>query len=224
VSNFLGEERLTTTTRAGLGQQREPIGEGERWVSEADAAAVPRPSRQLSRGIDHAGDGHLQSVPCATFEERDFARIKEEPFMFFRRRFDPNPVFIARKRRENEAPRLALLAPALESLRMEIHEGADLHRPGSRVTHVRQVVVAAAGAHFFVPCHDPDCEGGGHDATREVLTALEQHLHRFGSKNSCPGRVRRSPCTRVLHYQAAATYRYLALEQAPAARDFKTAL
>jgi hypothetical protein len=143
--------------------------------------------------------------------------------MFFRRRFEANPIFIERKRRENDAPRLAFLAPALESLRIEIYEGGDLSRPGSKATHLRHVVVETAGAHFFVPCHDPDCEGGGHDATREVLAALDQHLAHFGSKKSCPGRVGRSPCTRVLHYQAAATYRRSPLEQAPA-RDFKTAL
>lgn len=140
--------------------------------------------------------------------------------MFLRRRSEHQQRFIERKKREDEAPRLVALAPTLESLRIEIHESSPENpRPCPRATHVRHIMVATAPACFFVPCHDPACREGGHDATRDVLDALARQLSRFGGTKSCPGKVGLSPCARTLHYEATATYRPLSLDRAPAASD-----
>ena len=96
MSNFLGEERLTTTSCAGPGSRSRD------------------PPRQRS------GASFVQVT--ARFE------VTRRRTMFFRRRFEQNPVFVERKRRENDAPRLAFLAPALESLRIEIYESGELPR------------------------------------------------------------------------------------------------
>jgi hypothetical protein len=112
----------------------------------------------------------------------------------------------ARRQREDEAPRLQTEVPNLESLRLEI----DVRRETgvlSGGTHIRRVVVENAPALFFVPCADRDCQDGGHDLTREIMTALRKTQTRFEGQDACAGQVGPARCGNVLRYVGVATYR-----------------
>ena len=111
-----------------------------------------------------------------------------------------------RRQREAEAPKLARLFPALESLQLEIEEhSANISRPQS--THKRLVVVASAPALFVLPCHDTQCKGGGHDITERILAALRSREERFKAEDACLGAVGTAQCSRVLHFTGIAVYR-----------------
>ena len=110
-----------------------------------------------------------------------------------------------RRKRENEAPRLAARAPTLEKLRLEVHvRSSNIARPEH--THIRHVVVPSAPALFFVPCHDAQCKDGGHDLTAAVMAALQSKKERFEGEDACHGVVGSSSCSRVLDYVGVATY------------------
>jgi len=111
-----------------------------------------------------------------------------------------------RRKRENEAPRLAARAPTLEKLRLEVHvRSSNIARPEH--THIRHVVVPSAPALFFVPCHDAQCKDGGHDLTAAVMAALQSKKERFDGEDTCPGSVGSAACSRVLGYVGVASYR-----------------
>jgi hypothetical protein len=110
-----------------------------------------------------------------------------------------------RRKREDDAPRLAVAIPTLQGLRLEVLE----HSPSMshpEYTHVRHVVVANAPALFVMPCHDKDCKEGGHDLTHEILAALRRRSARFEGEDACRGMVGSVGCSRILGYVAAATY------------------
>jgi hypothetical protein len=110
-----------------------------------------------------------------------------------------------RRRREDEAPRLAATVPALEKLRLEVSErSASIARPEN--THTRHVVVASAPALFVIPCHDTGCKDGGHDLTSRILAALKSKQVRFQGENACTGVVGGAACNRILDYIGIATY------------------
>jgi hypothetical protein len=110
-----------------------------------------------------------------------------------------------RRRREAEAPRLAVMVPALEKLRIEVSErSANIARPEH--THTRHVVVPSAPALFVLPCHDSRCKDGGHDLTARILSALKAKQVRFEGEDACAGVVGSAACTRVLDYVGVATY------------------
>jgi hypothetical protein len=111
-----------------------------------------------------------------------------------------------RRQRENDAPRLADAVPNLESLRMEVRETrANIANP--EASHIRRVVVAHAPALFVVPCHDSHCKEGGHDVTRDVMSALRSRAARFEGEDPCQGTVGSANCERILRYVCVATYR-----------------
>ena len=111
-----------------------------------------------------------------------------------------------RRRREDEAPRLAGEVPKLESLKLEIMEKhAGNVVPES--THIRRVQVEHAPALFAMPCHDRECKEGGHDVTEVILKALRGGQTRFEGDHACQGRVGEGECGRLLHYVGIATYR-----------------
>jgi hypothetical protein len=113
--------------------------------------------------------------------------------------------FAERRRREDEAPKLASQVPTLVSLRLEIEE-----RAGSGATrYIRTFIVDHAPAIFLVPCGDPRCLDGGHDLTTEVLRALRARDVSFEVTDECPGSVgtNSSPCVRVVHVRGTAEYR-----------------
>lgn len=111
-----------------------------------------------------------------------------------------------RRRREDDAPRLATTVPKLETLRLEVRE-SRANIANSEATHIRRVQVAHAPAMFVVPCHDSHCKEGGHDVTREVMLALRAGEEHFEGQDACQGSVGSANCERVLHYVGVATYR-----------------
>ena len=105
-----------------------------------------------------------------------------------------------RRRREDEAPRLAAEVPRLVSLHLEIGE----QRPGTALAgaaHVRRIVVERAPALFVMRCGSADCSEGVHDLTGSVMRALHQGTVRFEGESGCDG------CACVLKYVGVATYR-----------------
>jgi hypothetical protein len=124
-----------------------------------------------------------------------------------RRRFDEAAARSAeRRKREDDAPRLLASVPTLTSLRLEIEE----RRPGisnGEASHIRRVVVEHAPALFVVPCHDKQCNDGGHDMTPFVMKALQAREERFEGEDVCYGTVGSSACRRVLRIVGIAEYR-----------------
>ena len=115
-----------------------------------------------------------------------------------RRNRDAANRFAERRKREDEAPRLATEAPKLDTLRLDLEE----RRPGvvsAEVSHIRRVVVAHAPAMFEVPCSDPSCADGGHDLTNGD--------EKFDGEDTCLGQVGNASCERILRYVGTATYR-----------------
>ena len=111
-----------------------------------------------------------------------------------------------RVQREDAAGKLLKRVPDLATLSLVIRET----RPEgcvSNTQYTRRVVVEHAPALFEVPCSYPQCEDGGYDVTREILTALNGHQETFEGTVSCRGRCATLDCARVLHYVATATYR-----------------
>ena len=122
------------------------------------------------------------------------------------RRGDAAERYAERRRREEEAPRLAATVPGLESLKLEIEE----RRAGSSLpeaAHVRRIVVERAPALFVLPCHDSACKEGGHDVTLDVLRALRERQESFTGEHPCQGQVGSADCRRVLVYVGTATYK-----------------
>jgi hypothetical protein len=113
--------------------------------------------------------------------------------------------FAARRRREDEAPRLRTQVPNLASLRLEVEE-----RRSSAIAvesrHVRHIVDGAP-ALFLLPCGDPVCKEGGHDLTTQIMRGLLSGTERFEVEDVCAGDVGTARCGRILKVTAIATYR-----------------
>jgi len=112
---------------------------------------------------------------------------------------------IERRVREDEAPRLSEVVPALLDLSITIDERNE-REPANDVSHIRRVVVASAPAMFDLQCCDRNCDGG-HDLTARILRALEQQETEFEGSDVCGGQSKEGPCHFTLHYRAAASYR-----------------
>jgi hypothetical protein len=114
--------------------------------------------------------------------------------------------FAERRRREDAAPRLREVVPALATLRLEIDERCGADGTGDP-KHVRHVVVESAPAMFNVPCGDHTCRDGGHDMTDAVLRALQMGDARFEIEDTCPGTLATGRCGGVMNLVVRATYR-----------------
>lgn len=123
----------------------------------------------------------------------------------FRRNSDASLRATARRQREDEAPRLRTEVPDLDSLNLEVREQLESGTVTS--THIKRVVVDHAPALFVLSCADRSCKDGGHDLTREILTALRNHKTAFEGSHACDGSIGSSRCTSTLHFKAVATYR-----------------
>jgi hypothetical protein len=124
---------------------------------------------------------------------------------FHRKNGDVAQRFAERRQRENEAQRLEDAVPGLLTLRLEIEERSEL----LQLKHVRHFVVGRAPALFVIRCTDPACREGVHDITGAVMRGLREHRTSFqGADEGCSGTVgsQQSPCRRVLHFEAVATY------------------
>jgi hypothetical protein len=106
-----------------------------------------------------------------------------------------------RRKREDEAPRLSAEVPRLTSLRIEVVE----HVPNGTTKHVK-LVVDRAPALFVIACGDGTCQEGGHDITREVISALRSQRPEYLGDSSCTGSTGSAPCTRTISYRVAAAY------------------
>ena len=113
---------------------------------------------------------------------------------------------VRRNEREESAGKLLQRIPNLAGLDLAIHEARPDGCLGEN-QYIRRIVIEHAPALFEVPCTYPDCEDGGHDLTREILSALDSRQARFTGEHFCGGRCRTLDCTRVLRYTATATYR-----------------
>lgn len=114
--------------------------------------------------------------------------------------------FSERRRREEEAPRLASEIPDLESLALQIRDRAG-SGPAPEPSYTRRVVVESAPALFVIPCGDRRCEDGGHDVTPMVMRALRARLPEFSGEDACGGSLgAHGQCARVLHFTGKATY------------------
>ena len=122
-----------------------------------------------------------------------------------RRMITVNKARTDRWKREDEAPRLKEKMPTLTSLRLELEEFSEDHSVvGTR--RVRLIVIDHAAALFEIPCSDPKCEDGGHEVTREVMTALAKQPARFEFESSCHGFLAGHPCGRRLKIIGQAEY------------------
>jgi hypothetical protein len=122
-----------------------------------------------------------------------------------RRQSDASLRFTERRRREDEAPRLATMFPRLETLRFEVRERRS-GAPVAEAGYIRRIVVEHAPALFVLPCGDPSCRDGGHDITHGVLSALRSGSARFEGEDACSGTTGSAQCSRELQYIAFATY------------------
>lgn len=111
-----------------------------------------------------------------------------------------------RRRREDDAPRLAAEVPNLVSLRLEI---VEMRASGSiaESSHIRRVVVESAPALFVLPCRESECRDGGHDLTTRIMQALRRGEERFEGEDACRGSVGSGTCTRTVRYVGTAEYR-----------------
>lgn len=111
-----------------------------------------------------------------------------------------------RRRREDEAPRLAVAAPELATLKLEMNETRNgVGIPDA--AHIKRVVVEHAPALFLMPCGESSCREGEHDITRAVLRGIEQKMTTYEGDDPCSGQTGSAPCTRTLTFTAHATYK-----------------
>jgi hypothetical protein len=104
----------------------------------------------------------------------------------------------ARRRREDEAPRLSDAIPSLAALSLRLAERRGEAPVGS--SHIRRVVLAHAPALFVLPCCAPGCDGGEHDLTHVVLAALRRGSSRFEGATPC------DRCACVIEHAGEASY------------------
>jgi hypothetical protein len=112
--------------------------------------------------------------------------------------------FADRRKREDDAPRLAAEVPGLVTLQFDVEDRAGVCG-GTKYT--RRIMVDHAPALFLVPCGDPRCSGEEHDLTHEMMRALHSQRTSFEGDDECRGSVGPGSCTRVLKFEAVATYR-----------------
>jgi len=124
--------------------------------------------------------------------------------MMNRRRGANLDRFAARRTREDGAPRLRDEVPTLVSLQLDVEDRAGA---SGSIKHLRRVMVDHAPALFLVPCGDPKCAGQEHDLTAEVLRALRSQETTFHGEDVCPGSRAPGGCSRVLRFEAVASYR-----------------
>lgn len=112
---------------------------------------------------------------------------------------------VARRQREDEAPRLKDVAGHVKSLKFDIEETQD-GKELAEVKHTRRIVVDYAPAWFEFACTEANCGGGGHDITQDVLASLNERKAEFAGEHACTGSTENAPCKRVLIFEAIAEY------------------
>jgi hypothetical protein len=111
--------------------------------------------------------------------------------------------FTERRRREDDAPRLRDQVPSLVTLQLEVEDCSGIV---AETRYTRRIVVDRPPALFLVPCSDPRCMGDEHDLTADVMRALRSRETAFHGEDACGGTVGPGVCSRVLRFDALATY------------------
>jgi hypothetical protein len=121
------------------------------------------------------------------------------------RRGEAAERFAARRRQEDEAPRLRDVVPRLTACRVEFEE----RRGGvttADVSHTRRIVVERAPALLIIPCGDASCRDGGHDISSDFLRGLREGRTVIHGEDTCYGQVGTADCGRILKFTAFAEY------------------
>jgi hypothetical protein len=114
--------------------------------------------------------------------------------------------FAARRRQEDEAPRLRDVIPRLQACRIELAERRAAST-NTDVSHTRRVVVEHAPALLVVPCGDASCRDGGFDLSHDFLRGLREGRAEIHGEDCCHGHVGTADCGRVLAFTAFAEYK-----------------
>jgi hypothetical protein len=107
-----------------------------------------------------------------------------------------------RRKTEDDAPRLAAEVPRLRTARIQVIEQV----PTNTNRYVKHVIVARAPALFVIPCGDASCHDGGHDITRDLMSAFRRHLTTHTGNHECEGMSGSAPCGRSIRYELSAEY------------------
>ena len=121
------------------------------------------------------------------------------------RRGEAAERFAARRRQEDEAPRLRDVVPRLVACRLEIEE-TRAGVTSVEVSHTRRIVVEHAPALFVIPCSDASCRDGGHDISSPVMRGLGEGRAEIRGEDTCYGRTGTADCGRILRFAAFAEY------------------
>jgi hypothetical protein len=124
----------------------------------------------------------------------------------YRQNLEAKERLAERRRREDQAPRLKLEVPTLESLHFEVDEMRGGEIIGGSA-HTRRIVVESAPALFVIACSDRTCREGGFDLTAEIMRSLRSGATHFDGELACQGDLSYVRCGRVLRYRATAKYR-----------------
>lgn len=108
----------------------------------------------------------------------------------------------ARRQREDDAPRLAVVVPGVTSLAIRVDERSVISAP----KYVKRFVIDRAPAVFLLPCSDANCSDGGHDISSDVVTALRSKKARFAGSHVCTGWIGSKRCERTVWFEGEAEY------------------
>jgi hypothetical protein len=117
---------------------------------------------------------------------------------------DPREELFLRARREHAAGKLAEKVPALVSLRLSIVEARSSGWHGGG--YARHIDLKRALALFEFPCSYAHCQDGGYDLTGDLIGGLRLRRARFEGRHACVGRCGSVNCTRLMFFEAKATY------------------
>ncbi|MGD0674455.1 MAG: hypothetical protein ABSC94_03505 [Polyangiaceae bacterium] len=110
----------------------------------------------------------------------------------------------ARRRQEDESPRLLTIVPHLVSLRLELKESRGEGQV--EFSHIKRIALDNAPSVFTIPCGEPRCKRGSYDLTDAILAGLRRGESRIEAVDTCMGDVGTARCGRVLRCVAVAEY------------------
>jgi hypothetical protein len=113
-------------------------------------------------------------------------------------------ILAEQRRREDTAPRLRDVVPALRGLVFRFQDSREEGR-SIALPYTRHVVLATAPALFSFRCIEPSCNGR-HELTAPILKALQSSALRTEGESICQGYIGEVPCDRTLIYVCEAEY------------------
>lgn len=118
------------------------------------------------------------------------------------------------RRREDAAPRLRDVVPALRAMRLHIEDRRGNGRV-STLPYTRHVIVETGPALFAVRCTEPKCSGR-HELTDNIMRGLSEAQARCEGESLCSGAVGEAACDHTLRYVCEAEFQAEAERQAEA--------